>query len=128
MGAHSETSRILIIDDDAPMSRMMAMALRSNGHCVAIAHDGQSGLEQVESQQPHLIVLDLRMPVMDGRTFYRRLRELGIDTPVVIVSAHDARRAQRELDAQGALNKPVFPEHLAAKVEELLVTLPGESR
>lgn len=120
MGATNVQARVLVIDDDEPMSRMIAMTLRSSGYEVATAHDGRAGLDQVESQHPDVIVLDLSMPVMDGRTFYRELRGRGIATPVVILSAHGAREAQRELNAEAAVSKPFFPDHLAETVEDLI--------
>jgi CheY-like chemotaxis protein len=120
MAAHLDHARILVIDDDEPMSRMIAMTLRSGGHEVTLAHDGRAALEQVETHHPDVIVLDLVMPVMDGWAFYRELRERGIETPVMIVSAHGARRAQRELCAQAAMTKPFMPDDLAYKVDEIL--------
>ncbi|MEX0749912.1 MAG: response regulator [Dehalococcoidia bacterium] len=120
MQGHLEHARVLVIDDDAPMSRMIAMTLRSSGYDVSIASNGERGLEQVEAEHPDIIVLDLKMPVMDGHAFYRELRQRGFDMPVMIVSAHGARQAQRELDAQAAINKPFSPDALSDKVEELL--------
>jgi CheY-like chemotaxis protein len=119
MPEHSH-ARVLVIDDDAPMSRMIAMILRSSGYDVRVAANGAHGLEQVEEECPDVIVLDLMMPVMDGPTFYRELRHRGFEVPVMIVSAHGAREAQRELNAQAAIHKPFFPDDLAQKVEELL--------
>jgi DNA-binding response OmpR family regulator len=111
---------VLVVDDDEPMSRMIAMTLRSSGYTVTTAPDGKSGLEHVETDHPDLIVLDLNMPVMDGRAFYRELRGRGDETPVVIVSANGARSAQRELKAQASISKPFFPEDLAEQVDAVL--------
>jgi DNA-binding response OmpR family regulator len=102
------------------MSRMIAMTLRSNGFTVTTAPDGMLGLEHVALEHPDVIVLDLNMPVMDGRAFYRELRGRGVTTPVVIVSANGAHSAQRELHAQAALSKPFSPQDLTTKVDELL--------
>jgi DNA-binding response OmpR family regulator len=64
-------------------------------------------------------VLDLEMPEMDGRTFYRQLRERGIAVPVLIVSAYGARAAGRELGTP-AMDKPFNPDELVRAVQELL--------
>jgi DNA-binding response OmpR family regulator len=120
VGAQLRNASILIIDDDEPMSRMIAVTLRSSGHRVTIAHDGRSGLKHVESQRPDVIVLDRHLPGMDGRTFCRELRERGIDTPVMIVAEHQGRLEQRELGAQASISKPFRADDLANKVEEIL--------
>jgi DNA-binding response OmpR family regulator len=120
MRRNDDHARVLVIDDDGPMSRMIAMTLRSSGYDVSTASNGELGLEEVEAAPPDVIVLDLMMPVMDGRTFYRELRHRGFQIPVVILSAHGAREAQRELQAEAAINKPFLPEDLADKVDELI--------
>jgi two-component system, OmpR family, response regulator MprA len=114
------TIRILIIDDDAAMTRMIGLALRVDGFDVDTAPDGQAGLEKLDEKEADVIVLDLAMPVMDGRTFYRRLRGRGDSTPVLILSAHGAKDAWRELDADAYLAKPFQPEDLSDRIRSLL--------
>jgi CheY-like chemotaxis protein len=116
----TQTKKILIVDDDGPLSRMVAMTLRSSGYQTAIAGNGLVGLEQVEAVEPDLIVLDLKMPVMDGRTFYRELRARGIETPVLLLSAYGVQDARRELSAQAALSKPFMPQDLTDMIGSLL--------
>ena len=113
---------ILVVDDDAALSRMLLLALRGDGLDVASAPNGQVALDEVEERHPDVIVLDLEMPVMDGRTFYRELRARGTDTPVLILSAFEARRGQRELGANAYLNKPFDPDDLVREVRQLLPT------
>jgi DNA-binding response OmpR family regulator len=60
------------------------------------------------------------MPRMDGRTFFRELRAKGNSTPVLIASAFGARDAQRELGAEGAVEKPFSPDALARAIREVL--------
>jgi CheY-like chemotaxis protein len=66
------------------------------------------------------VILDLQMPVMDGRTFYRTFKQQGYRAPVVILSAYNAEGARLELGADAALDKPFDPDTLSATVHELL--------
>lgn len=119
-GTLSATAHVLVIDDDASMARMMAMSLRTQGFTVKTAANGVEALEQIAREKPDAIVLDLAMPVMDGRTFYRELRARGNATPVLVVSAYGARSASLELQAQGFMPKPFHPDELGEKVQRLL--------
>ena len=119
------TMYVLVIDDDASMARMMAMSLRMEGFRVATAANGLEGLAQIEREKPDAIVLDIAMPVMDGRTFYRELRSRGVETPVLVVSAYGARNAAMELQAQGFMPKPFHPDELSEKVQRLIETHGG---
>lgn len=115
-----DMARVLVIDDDPAISRMMSLTLRSAGFEVKTALNGAVGLEQVEAQSPEVIVLDLEMPVLDGRGFYRELRRKGYTMPVLIVSANGAKAACRELDANDSLAKPFAFDELTSKLERLL--------
>ena len=92
--ASQNGSRILVVDDDVNLTRLLRAILRTSGFDVVTCGDSTEGLSVAESQDFNLIILDLRMPVMDGRTFYKELRERGVKTPVVIASAYGARAAQ----------------------------------
>ncbi len=112
---------VLVIDDDAALTRMLRLTLRDGGFEVSTAANGALALDQIDDEHlPDAIVLDLEMPVMDGRSFYRALRERGIDVPVLVLSAYGARGAQRELGANAYLNKPFDPEALVSEVRELI--------
>jgi CheY-like chemotaxis protein len=67
-----------------------------------------------------VIVLDLEMPVMNGRTFYRTARADGIVTPILILSAYGARDAKQELGAQAYVDKPFLPDQLLEAVRDIL--------
>jgi two-component system response regulator PrrA len=110
---------VLIIDDDTALVRMLRLTLRDGGFDVASASNGREALESVSEHEPDVIVLDLQMPVMDGRTFFHELRSRGFDVPVLILSANDGRRAQRELNAEGYLDKPFSPDVLVREVARL---------
>jgi len=114
-------SRILVVDDDVNLTRLLRAILRTSGFDVVTSGESTSGLTVAEQGAFDLIILDLRMPVMDGRTFYRELRAKGVQTPVVIASAYGARAAQAELGAQAAIEKPFDPDRLIDTVNRILV-------
>ncbi|WP_338547184.1 two-component system response regulator RssB [Pseudomonas benzopyrenica] len=77
---------LLIIDDDEVVRLSLADYLEDSGFNVLQASNGQQGLEIFEREQPDLIICDLRMPQVDGLTLLRRISELSIDTPVLVLS------------------------------------------
>ncbi len=112
--------RVLIVDDDQALTRMVRIAMLSAGFSVEVAGDGESALDRVAQRSPDVILLDLQMPGMDGRTFYRELRKRGNAVPVVILSAFGASGARRELDAQAHVEKPFDPDELVQVVYDVL--------
>ncbi|HEX5480293.1 MAG TPA: response regulator [Dehalococcoidia bacterium] len=112
--------RVLIVDDDASILRMLRLVFQGDGFEVITATNGREALDVVSRHDPAVIVLDLEMPVMDGRTCFRELRSRGDATPVLILSAYGAERAKAELHAEGCVAKPFEPDHLIAEVERLL--------
>lgn len=115
-----QRSRILIIDDDQGLSRVLAMTLRVSGFDPAIANDGDAGLDLLRSQPYDAVVLDMRMPGKDGRAVYREMRKEGIEAPVLVLSAYDARQAYEDLGCQAYLNKPFEPDRLIRELYSLL--------
>ena len=118
--ASSANKSVLIVDDDVNLARLLRTLLRSEGYRVLTASDGEEALNLLSKEPVNVIVSDLRMPRMDGRSFYRELRSRGIHSPVLIASAYSARAAQRELGADAAIEKPFEPDHLLAIVQTLV--------
>ncbi len=114
--------RILIVDDDPALLALMRILLISSDYEVDTAANGQQGLQLARSGDYALILLDLEMPVMNGREFYRQYRAEGRQTPIVLVSAYGAELARAELAAEGAVAKPFDPDHLAFVVDSLVKT------
>ena len=112
--------RILVVDDDVNLLRLLGMILRLAGYDVITTVDPVLSLDLAAKQNPDLIVLDLQMPKLDGRSVYRELRARGLDMPVMIASAYGARIAQIELGAQASIEKPFDPERLVEAVASLL--------
>jgi DNA-binding response OmpR family regulator len=113
-------TEVLVIDDDHSLLRMVTVALQDSGLRVVTATNGIDGLQALSNARPGVVVLDLEMPVMDGRAFYREMRSRGYSTPVLILSAYDARQANRELNASGYIDKPFDPDELVDRLRDLI--------
>jgi CheY-like chemotaxis protein len=111
---------VLVVDDDPGLNRLVAAIIRSAGYQVTTANGGIEGLDLVDNQEFDAVILDLLMPELDGRGFYRELRARGRSAPVLIVSAYGARAAQQELGAEASLTKPFDPEVLLRTLARLL--------
>jgi DNA-binding response OmpR family regulator len=101
---------------------MIRLALLSEGLTVDTAGDGLQGLDATQVASYDLIVLDLQMPNMDGREFFREFRARGGTTPVLLLSAYGALDARHELGAEAAISKPFDPTVLVRAVRLLLST------
>ena len=88
--ADVDRKRVLVIDDDLPLRGMLAAALRQHGFKVLLAGDGAEGQRALTIHQPHVILLDLAMPEVNGWDFLQRLQETGRmgKVPIIVVSAH----------------------------------------
>lgn len=118
-----ERPRLLVIDDDRQIAEAVAVRLRAASYDVQCAHDGQTGVAAAMQRIPSAIVLDIRMPKLDGFAVLSKLREQEHtrEVPVVVLSASavDERKA---LDA-GAfcfLPKPYDPQLLLASISSAL--------
>jgi DNA-binding response OmpR family regulator len=101
---------------------MLRLTFASSGFRVGAAQDGLEALERVAEEVFDIIVLDLQMPRMDGRSFYRELRSRGYDIPVLVLSAYGAELAKDELQADAAVPKPFDPDVLSATVRRVLAS------
>jgi CheY-like chemotaxis protein len=111
---------VLIVDDDASTVKLIGLLLRCEHMQVEEATDGLHGLEALIEKHPDLVVLDMQMPEMDGRSFYKAARRVGYDGPIVVCSASGAHQAQKELGADAAIEKPFDPDELVSSIKELL--------
>lgn len=111
---------VLVVDDDPAVVRLLKLTLRGGGFEVTGASNGEEALQEIERHAPEAIVLDIEMPVMNGREFFERLRARHIDVPVVILSAYNPRRVQRELGAEAYIGKPFEPDDLIDVVSRVV--------
>jgi CheY-like chemotaxis protein len=126
---HTARSRatILVVDDEKDIVGWLKQSLSGAGYMVGEAYDGLQALDAVAAQVPDLILLDMKMPRLDGRGVLRRLREVpetaGI--PVIVLSANpvDSEEERSQLASLGVrrfLHKPVTVEQLVAEIRKLL--------
>jgi two-component system response regulator ArlR len=112
---------VLVIEDDAAISRVLELELAHEGYNVEVAHDGLSGLERA-LKEPDLVILDLMLPRMDGMEVCRRLRAKS-RVPVIMLTAKDRvpdRVAGLDVGADDYLTKPFSTEELLARVRARL--------
>jgi CheY-like chemotaxis protein len=112
---------IVIIDDDRAIAQLTSLWVRAAGFNVIIANDGRSGLDVIVEHRPHLILLDIRMPEMDGFEVNRRLRQMPelAAIPVIFLSAHAQEKTRQESLAGGGcsfLAKPYEAKRLIAAI------------
>jgi two-component system OmpR family response regulator len=113
---------ILVVDDDEDLRSMTGDLLREGGYNVLEADNGASALEHIEARPPELVLLDMRMPVMNGGAFVKLLREKhGRGLPIVVfTAASDAHRVAREVKADAWLGKPCETGDLFAAIRRLI--------
>jgi two-component system response regulator MprA len=114
--------RVLVVDDDPPLRRMLARTLSAEGFDVTVAADGGAALAAAERSAPDVIVLDVAMPAIDGLAVCRRLRGKGLPTPILMLTARDAvadRVAGLEAGADDYLVKPFAVQELVARLRAL---------
>jgi CheY-like chemotaxis protein len=111
---------IVVIEDDPEMRALLAMVLEHAGYLVLPAANGREGLDLVRAAAPDLILLDVKMPVMNGFEFvnaYRKDHPPADCAPIVLMTAaDDPARSAEALHVEGWLGKPVELEHLLAEV------------
>ncbi len=114
--------RVLVVDDDPPLLRMLARSLDAEGFEVTVAPDGGAALVAAERSAPDVIVLDVAMPAIDGLSVCRRLRSRGLPTPILMLTARDAvadRVAGLQAGADDYLVKPFAMQELIARLRAL---------
>jgi two-component system chemotaxis response regulator CheY len=116
---------ILAVDDSASMRQMVAFTLKSAGHEVTEASDGQDALNKAKGKKFNLVLSDVNMPVMDGITLIKELRALGDYkfTPILMLTTESTADKKQEGKAAGATGwivKPFNPEQLLATIKKVL--------
>lgn len=115
--------RILVIEDDAALHRIISKRLKEAGHSVDDCFDGEEGLDYAESLEYDCVILDLMLPKKDGMSVLRELRSRGNSSPVLILTAKDSvtdRVAGLDTGADDYLIKPFSFEELSARIRALL--------
>ncbi|MGI8573763.1 MAG: response regulator transcription factor [Egibacteraceae bacterium] len=116
-------ARILVVDDEENITFLLRSALRHFGFEVDVVHDGRTALSTVRSWAPDLILLDVMLPDVDGFEVCRRLRDEGVEAPVLFLTARDGTDgAVRGLTLGGDdyVTKPFSLEEVIARIQVLL--------
>ena len=110
--------RILVVDDEPDIRATVSAMLEIEGYAVAEAANGADALHVIAQRPPDLILLDMRMPVLDGWAFATELRRRGHETPIVVMTAaRDAARWAGEIAAAAFVAKPFGLDDLITAVE-----------
>ncbi|MBF8289044.1 MAG: hypothetical protein HW391_12 [Chloroflexi bacterium] len=117
------SATILIVEDEHAVARGIQYALQQEGYTVALARSGEEGLELAVGQAPDLVILDVRLPGIDGFEVLRRLRAAGSKAPVLMLTARDDEVDKvigLELGADDYVTKPFGLRELLSRVKALL--------
>jgi DNA-binding response OmpR family regulator len=115
--------KILLVEDDAKTRSTVALYLQREGYDVSEAEDGVAALELARERDPHLVVLDLMLPRMDGLAVCRALRESGNDPAIIMVTARSTEEDKLhglDLGADDYVTKPFSPRELMARIRAVL--------
>jgi DNA-binding response OmpR family regulator len=114
--------RILLVEDEAAVAKLVAKGLREHAHAVDVAHDGERALEEAGTNDYDLVILDVLLPGRSGLEVCRELRGQGVSTPILMLTARDAvdqRVEGLDAGADDYLTKPFQFEELLARVRAL---------
>jgi len=117
------SATILIVEDEYAVARGVQYALQQEGYAVTVASSGEEGLEFATQQAPDLVILDVRLPGIDGFEVLRRLRSTGSKAPVLFLTARDDEVDKvigLELGADDYLTKPFGLRELMSRIKALL--------
>ena len=116
------TARLLVIDDDVSLCKLLELILARNGYQVDVAHNAMEGLKKAYALKPDLILLDLMLPGMDGWETCSRFREMS-DVPIIMLTALDSNNHMiqgLEMGADDYIIKPISSDVLVARIRVVL--------
>jgi two-component system response regulator GlrR len=122
-GTLSHQPRLLVVDDDADMLRLLSMRLNSAGYRVSTAASAETALAQLEIERPQLVLSDVRLPGRDGLALFNDIRRRHPSLPVILLTAHGTIPDAVEATAQGVfsyLTKPYDAKELLDKIAQAL--------
>lgn len=116
------STKILVIEDEPEIIELLDLGLKQQGYIVLVARDGVEGLQVLQSQLPHLVLLDVMLPRMNGWETCRRIREIS-DTPIIMLTAlcsDEDKVRGLDLGADDYVTKPFSMEELVARIRATL--------
>ncbi|REK77117.1 response regulator transcription factor [Paenibacillus paeoniae] len=115
--------RILVVEDEAGIARILQLELEHEGYTVGVANDGRKGYEMASSGEWHLVLLDVMLPEMSGIEVLRLIRQAGNPVPIILLTARDTvpdKVSGFEHGANDYITKPFAVEELLARVRNIL--------
>ena len=123
MSTTGTEAKLLVVDDEPNIRDLLASSLRFAGFDVVTAEDGSGAFHEAQASRPDLIVLDVMLPDMDGFTVTRRLRDAGITTPVLFLTARDDMRDKIQgltVGGDDYVTKPFSLDEVIARIRAIL--------
>ena len=117
------SNKILLVDDDIDYCHLLSDFLESEGFFIDFCHDGKSGLDVLSEKKHDLAVLDMMMPEMTGLDVLKKVRQLGNNVPIIMLTAKGDeidRIVGLELGADDYVSKPCSPRELVARIKAIL--------
>ncbi|MBS1208845.1 MAG: glrR [Proteobacteria bacterium] len=128
--AGTGTPRVLLVDDDPDLLRLLSIRLKASGFDIRSASSGETALAALASQRPDIVVTDLRMPGMDGLALFDAVRQQHLSLPVIVLTAHgnipEAIEATQR-GVSGYLTKPYDAAELVAQIHRAIGNAGGNS-
>jgi len=114
--------KLLVIDDSPTLRKVLEFYLKKNDYLVETANNGKVGLSAIKNENFDLIILDMQMPVMSGKDVLLAMRDIELETPIMILSAEkdkDMIKMGLELGALFYMTKPFKPNKIVEKIKDI---------
>ncbi len=124
-GIEESKFKVLVIDDELDLCRLFERILGKEGYSVILAYNGFEGIKRIEDSKPDVIILDLKMPKMNGMEALRNIRKVHKDVPIIILTGYGSAGTVREavdLNVYEYISKPFKTEVIKRVVREALAS------
>lgn len=116
--------KILVVDDQVDMCHTLSDLLEAKGYAVIIAREGKTALEKIEKEKPNLVLLDIRLPGMDGIQVLKRIRKINPKLPVIMITGYGSKESafrSIELGAFEYIQKPFENQQIVLTIKKALL-------